>query len=76
MTNTTTAATCRRTHGGIFKRYPYTIGLLAAVSFFVCIGWLLTHDACMHPLGNGLAAVWAFMVVPTVFLAIFEEAGE
>ena len=40
----------------MFKRYPYTIGLLTVISFVVCVGWLFTHDACMHPIGNGLAA--------------------
>lgn len=53
----------------MFKRYPYTIGLLTVISFVVCVGWLFTHDACMHPIGNGLAAFWAFV-------ALFEEAGE
>ena len=48
----------------MFKRYPYTIALLTVISFVVCIVWLFTHEACMHPLGNGLAAWWAFIVVP------------
>lgn len=30
----------------MFKRYPYTIGLMAAISFIVCVVWLFTHDAC------------------------------
>lgn len=60
----------------MFKRYPYTIGLLTVISFVVCVGWLFTHDACMHPIGNGLAAFWAFVGCPVVFVALFEEAGE
>ena len=36
----------------MFKRYPYTIGLLTVISFVVCIVWLFTHEACMHPLGT------------------------
>lgn len=60
----------------MFKRYPYTIGLLTVISFVVCVGWLFTHDACMHPIGNGLAAFWAFVECPVVFVALFEEAGE
>lgn len=48
----------------MFKRYPYTIGLLLVVSIICCLAWLLTHDACMHPLGNGLAAWWAFVNAP------------
>lgn len=59
----------------MFKRYPYTIGLMAVISFICCIAWLLTHDACMHPLGNGLAAMWSFVVVPILFIAIAEEQG-
>ena len=62
--------------GMMFKRYPYTIGLVAVISFIVCIVWLFTHDACAHPLGNGLAAWWAFLVVPTSFIAIVEEQGD
>ena len=60
----------------MFKRYPYTIGRMAVISFIVCIVWLFTHDACMHPFGNGLAAWWAFLVVPTLFIAIVEEQGD
>lgn len=59
----------------MFKRYPYTIGLLTVISFVVCVGWLFTHDACMHPIGNGLAAWWAFIVVPILLVTIVEEAG-
>lgn len=58
-----------------FKRYPYTIALLTVISFVVCIVWLFTHEACMHPLGNGLAAWWAFIVVPILLVTIVEEAG-
>ena len=59
----------------MFKRYPYTIALLTVISFVVCIVWLFTHEACMHPLGNGLAAWWAFIVVPILLVTIVEEAG-
>lgn len=45
----------------MFKRYPYTIALLTVISFVVCIVWLFTHEACMHPLGNGLAAWWVIL---------------
>ncbi|MFR7750860.1 MAG: hypothetical protein ACLU1W_09035 [Collinsella sp.] len=34
--------------------------------------WLFTADACMHPF-ICLAARWAFLVVPTLFIAIVEE---
>ena len=60
----------------MFKRYPYTIGLLTVISFVGCVGWLFTHDACMHPIGNGLAAFWAFVECPVEFVALIEEAGE
>lgn len=41
----------------MFKRYPYTIGLLLVVSIVCCLAWLLTHDACMHPLGKASGRV-------------------
>ena len=59
----------------MFKRYPYTIGLLLVVSIICCLAWLLTHDACMHPLGNGLAAWWAFVNAPLFLVGLVEEAG-
>lgn len=59
----------------MFKRYPYTIGLLTVISFVVCIVWLFTHEACMHPLGNGLAAWWAFVNAPLFLIGLIEEAG-
>lgn len=59
----------------MFKRYPYTIALLTVISFVVCIVWLFTHEACMHPLGNGLAAWWAFVNAPLFLIGLIEEAG-
>lgn len=59
----------------MFKRYPYTIGLLLVVSIVCCLAWLLTHDVCMHPLGNGLAAWWAFVNAPLFLIGLIEEAG-
>ena len=33
----------------MFKRYPYTIGLLTVISFVVCVGWLFTTmPACIR----------------------------
>lgn len=59
----------------MFKRYPYTIGLLLVVSIVCCLAWLLTHDACMHPLGNGLAAWWAFVNAPLFLIGLIEGGG-
>ena len=30
----------------------------------------------LQPIGDGLAAFWAFVECPVVFVALFEEAGE
>ncbi|MBW3077723.1 hypothetical protein KIH76_00560 [Bifidobacterium sp. 81T8] len=60
----------------MFKRYPYTIGMLLVVSVLCCVVWLLSHDACAHPLGNGLAAMWAFMIAPLLMVDVVEETGE
>ena len=34
-----------------------------AIVFAVCIGWVMTHTGCAHPIGNGLAALEALKTV-------------
>ncbi|RSX53001.1 hypothetical protein [Bifidobacterium samirii] len=51
-------------------RYPYTTCLLLAVSVLACGVWLVTHDACMHPVGNTLAALWGAVCAPLLILHI------
>lgn len=35
--------------------------------------WMLTHEGCMHPLGNLVALMVATMIAPLARLAIHEE---
>ena len=38
--------------------------------FAVCIGWVMTHTGCAHPIGNGLAALMGFGLVPLRLLCL------
>lgn len=41
-----------------------------------CIGWMLSHMGCAHPIGNGLAALMGFGFVPLRLIAlVLSEAG-
>lgn len=47
-----------------------------AIVFAVCIGWVMTHTGCAHPIGNGLAALMGFGFVPLRLLClVLSEAG-
>ena len=47
-----------------------------AIVFAVCIGWVMTHTGCAHPIGNGLAALMGFGLVPLRLLClVLSEAG-
>lgn len=47
-----------------------------ALVFAVCIGWVMTHTGCAHPIGNGLAALMGFGIVPLRLLClVLSEAG-
>ena len=47
-----------------------------AIVFAVCIGWVMTHTGCVHPIGNGLAALMGFGLVPLRLIAlVLSEAG-
>lgn len=35
--------------------------------------WMLTHEGCMHPLGNLVALMVATMIAPLAWLTIYEE---
>lgn len=44
--------------------------------FAVCIGWVMAHTGCAHPIGNGLAALMGFGCVPLRLLClVLSEAG-
>ena len=55
------------------KRYPYLTGLVLVIAEILCFCWMLTHAGCAHPLGNGVAAVMAFLIIPLGFLALLER---
>ena len=40
-----------------------------------CIGWMLSHMGCAHPIGNGLAALMGFGIVPLPPVPRFERGG-
>jgi hypothetical protein len=39
----------------------------------VAVWWLHAHLACQHPVGNSLAALWAFILAPMLLLYIHES---
>ena len=50
--------------------------ILWAVVFAVCVGWVMTHMGCAHPIENGLAALMGFGFVPLRLIAlVLSEAG-
>lgn len=55
------------------NRYPYLTGLVLVIAEILCFCWMLTHTGCAHPLGNGVAAVVAFLIIPLGFLALLER---
>lgn len=50
--------------------------ILWAVVFAVCVGWVMTHMGCAHPIENGVAALMGFGFVPLRLVAlVLSEAG-
>ena len=50
--------------------------VLWIVAYAVCVGWMLTHMGCAHPIENGLAALMGFGCVPLRLLClVLSEAG-
>lgn len=47
-----------------------TIFWLAVI--ILCFIWLLTHEACRHPVENGLAALAGFVFVPLRLLTMLD----
>ena len=41
----------------IAERYPCTLMLALAVCCLASLAWLLTHDGCLHPIGNTITLV-------------------
>ena len=47
-----------------------------ALVFAVCVGWVMTHMGCAHPIENGVAALMGFGFVPLRLIAlVLSEAG-
>lgn len=65
----------RTADGGPSKRFMRRLAFWCLV-FAVCIGWVMTHTGCAHPIGNGLAALMGFGLVPLRLLClVLSEAG-
>ena len=44
--------------------------------FAVCVGWVMTHMGCAHPIENGIAALIGFGFVPLRLIdLVLSEAG-
>lgn len=50
--------------------------IFGALVFAVCVGWVMTHMGCAHPIENGVAALMGFGFVPLRLLClVLSEAG-
>lgn len=50
--------------------------ILWAVVFACCIGWVMSHAGCAHPIGNGITSLMGFGFVPLRLLClVLSEAG-
>ena len=54
------------------SRYPYTCGLLLTIAEIGCMAWLISHDACMHPIGNSVASLIGFVLIPMLAVHLTE----
>ncbi len=54
------------------NRYPCLTILGLLILEIVCWWWLLTHDGCLHPIENGIAAMIAFVEIPLGTLGVLE----
>lgn len=60
-------------HRSPAQRWPLLITLALALLEASCLAWLLTHMACAHPIGNGLAALTAFILIPCGVMHVIES---
>lgn len=50
--------------------------VLWIVVYAVCVGWMMTHMGCAHPIENGIAALIGFGFVPLRLIdLVLSEAG-
>lgn len=65
----------RKADGGPSRRFMRGLAALTVV-FAACVGWVMTHMGCAHPIENGLAALMGFGFVPLRLIAlVLSEAG-
>lgn len=65
----------RKADGGPSRRFMRGL-VVCAVVFAVCVGWVMTHMGCAHPIENGVAALMGFGFVPLRLLClVLSEAG-
>ena len=65
----------RKADGDLSRRFMRGLVVCAVVLAF-CVGWMLTHMGCAHPIENGLAALMGFGFVPLRLLyLVLSEAG-
>lgn len=65
----------RKVDGGPSRKFMRGL-VICAVAFTVCAVWVMTHTGCAHPIGNGLAALMGFGLVPLRLLClVLSEAG-
>ena len=65
----------RKADGGPSRRFMRGLAVLAVV-FVVCLGWVMSHMGCAHPIENGVAALMGFGFVPLRLLClVLSEAG-
>lgn len=59
----------RKADGGPSRRFMRGLVVCAVVLAF-CVGWILSHAGCAHPIGNGICAFVAFLGVPIRLMAL------
>lgn len=65
----------RKADGGPSRRFMRGL-VVCAVMFAVCLGWVMSHMGCAHPIENGVAALMGFGFVPLRLVAlVLSEAG-
>lgn len=57
------------------RGFMFRLVFWAAV-FACCIGWVMSHAGCAHPIGNGLASLMGFVFVPSGSCASFRARRE
>lgn len=65
----------RKADGDPSRRFMRGLVVWALV-FAVCLGWVMSHMGCAHPIENGVAALMGFGFVPLRLVAlVLSEAG-